>query len=82
MGLLNLNNKNVPVLMKILTWNYRGAGTNRFRRNLHELRNNHIPNVIILLETKVTHRSAENICNALGFAGIFCVPASERARGI
>lgn len=40
--------------MRILLWNYRGAGNKRFRPNIRELVRLHDPQMLVLIETKIS----------------------------
>ncbi|KAI8012704.1 hypothetical protein LOK49_LG06G01482 [Camellia lanceoleosa] len=53
--------------MDILLWNCRGAGNDRFKRNLRDIVRFHRPNMIILLETKVELSTMGMYFNQLGF---------------
>ncbi|XP_028120402.1 uncharacterized protein LOC114317817 [Camellia sinensis] len=54
--------------MKILIWNCRRTGNNTFKRNLRELLRAHKPEILVLMETKVTFSSFGNFFNNLGFS--------------
>ncbi|KAK4482042.1 hypothetical protein RD792_012965 [Penstemon davidsonii] len=68
--------------MKILTWNCQGAGGDNFRTNFRELVKIHHPDIVYLLETKVSETRAEVISNSLGFSGVCRAPIDGRSGGI
>ncbi|KAI7990425.1 hypothetical protein LOK49_LG12G02459 [Camellia lanceoleosa] len=53
--------------MVILLWNCRGAGNDRFKRNMRDIVRLHKPSMIILLETKVELNTMGMYFNHLGF---------------
>ncbi|KAK3218312.1 hypothetical protein Dsin_012282 [Dipteronia sinensis] len=55
--------------MKVMVWNVRGLGSGLAFRTLLNLKQNHNPEVLILLETKVTHVVMESFRVNLGFSG-------------
>ncbi|KAI8027869.1 hypothetical protein LOK49_LG02G01070 [Camellia lanceoleosa] len=68
--------------MKILIWNCRGAGNNTFKRNLRELIRTHKPEILALMETKVTFSSPGNFFNNLVFSTSTMVDPIGRMGGI
>ncbi|KAI8007178.1 hypothetical protein LOK49_LG07G02768 [Camellia lanceoleosa] len=68
--------------MKLLIWNCRGAGNNTFKRNLRELLRTHKPEILVLMETKVSFSSLGNFFNNLGFSASTVVDPIGRMGGI
>ncbi|KAI8011058.1 hypothetical protein LOK49_LG06G03032 [Camellia lanceoleosa] len=68
--------------MDLLIWNCRGAGNDRFRRNLRELVQMHKPDMLILMETKVELNSMGMFFNNLGYTASTHVDPIERSGGI
>ncbi|KAK4492627.1 hypothetical protein RD792_003445 [Penstemon davidsonii] len=68
--------------MKILTWNCRGAGSDNFRTTFNDLVKTHKPDIVFLLETKVSEERAETISLGLGFTGVCRAPTEGRGGGI
>ncbi|KAI8019916.1 hypothetical protein LOK49_LG04G01322 [Camellia lanceoleosa] len=68
--------------MDLLIWNCRGAGNDRFRRNLRELVQMHKPDMIILMETKVDLNSMGMFFNNLGYTASTHVDPIGRSGGI
>ncbi|KAI8024910.1 hypothetical protein LOK49_LG02G03969 [Camellia lanceoleosa] len=68
--------------MDILLWNCRGAGNDRFKRNLRDIVRLHRPNMIILLETKVELSTMGMFFNQLGFMASTHVDPVGRSGGI
>ncbi|KAI8549020.1 hypothetical protein RHMOL_Rhmol07G0318800 [Rhododendron molle] len=66
----------------ILIWNCRGAGNNRFKRNFSEMLRSHKPEVVALLETKVTLNSMGMFFNSFGLTASTHVDPSGRVGGI
>ncbi|KAI8017739.1 hypothetical protein LOK49_LG04G00158 [Camellia lanceoleosa] len=66
----------------ILVWNCRGAGNSAFKHNMRELINNHKPEILILMETKVPFSSMGNFFNNMGFTAATIVDPTGRAGGI
>ncbi|KAI7983920.1 hypothetical protein LOK49_LG15G02171 [Camellia lanceoleosa] len=68
--------------MKILIWNCHGARNNTFKRNLRELLRTHKPEILVLMETKVTFSSLGNFFNNLCFSASIVVDPIGRMGGI
>jgi hypothetical protein len=66
--------------MKILVWNYRGAGNNSFCRNFLEIARTHCPSIVVFTETRISGARAENISIALGFDSV-CRADADVFRG-
>ncbi|KAL7245395.1 hypothetical protein ACSBR2_000677 [Camellia fascicularis] len=69
-------------LMDMLFWNCRGAGNNKFKRNIKELIKIHKPDILVLMETKVEFQSMGMFFNTLGFTTSAHVDPIGRSRGI
>ncbi|KAI7983165.1 hypothetical protein LOK49_LG15G02259 [Camellia lanceoleosa] len=69
-------------LLKLLFWNCRGAGNNNFKRNFVEIIRTYKPEIIILMETKVTFSSMGDFFNRLGFTASTVVDPVGRIGGI
>ncbi|CAL5362434.1 unnamed protein product [Camellia sinensis] len=69
-------------LLRILFWNCRGAGNNKFKCNLVELIKLHKPEILILMETKVAFSTMNNFFNSLGFTASSTVDPVGRMGGI
>lgn len=52
---------------KIIVWNCRGAGNDRFRTNFNDLVRQHSPEIVALLEPKVNFQSMGSFFHNLGF---------------
>ena len=59
---------NFYISITILSWNCRGAGNEDFRNSFTELIRVHKPDLVILIETKVSFSSTGNFFNNLGFS--------------
>ncbi|KAI7994725.1 hypothetical protein LOK49_LG11G01813 [Camellia lanceoleosa] len=69
-------------LLRILFWNCRGVGNNKFKRNLVELIKLHKPEILILMETKAAFSTMSNFFNSLGFTASSTVDPVGRMGGI
>lgn len=67
---------------KILIWNCRGAGNNRFKQHFSELMRQHKPDVVALLETKVCIQSMGFFFRNLGFTRDTFTDPNGRSGGI
>ncbi|MCD7466854.1 hypothetical protein HAX54_003897 [Datura stramonium] len=79
---LNPNNNHSPMNQptSFIVWNISGINNDKFRRNFKEIIRNHNPNMIALLETKMSdHLSLKN---EFGFDDYLEIPAHERSGGI
>lgn len=65
-----------------LSWNCRRAGNRRFIRNLKDLLDDYRPNVLALLEPRISGRAADWICSTIGWRHWYCVEADGFSRGI
>lgn len=68
--------------MKIVSWNCQGAGDDDFRTNYRELVCIHSPDVVFLLETRVSPARAQEIAPHLGFSDFCIAPTDGMAGGI
>lgn len=66
----------------IIVWNCRGAGNDRFKLNFADLFNSHKPDVVALLETKVSTSSMRLFFSNLGLTESICVDPSGRSGGV
>lgn len=64
-------------IMPIISWNYQGAGNNRFCIMFKELVKSHHPMICIILEPRISGTKADSVVNKLGFNKNF----REEARG-
>lgn len=53
--------------MRILSWNIRGAGRKKFLAQLKHLVSCYMPDVLVLMETKVASSKASNIISKINF---------------
>lgn len=53
--------------MDLLIWNCRGAGNNKFKRNMRDLVQIHKPDLVVLMETKVEFKAMGLFFNGMGF---------------
>lgn len=67
---------------KILIWNCRGAGNDRFRRNFSEIFRNQQPEIVGLVETKVKIDSMGLFFNNFGLTNSIFVDPNGRSGGI
>lgn len=66
----------------ILIWNCRGAGNDNFKRNFRDIINQHKPEMVALLETKVDLKSMGMFFKDLGLTAATHVDPNGRAGGI
>lgn len=66
----------------ILIWNCRGAGNDNFKRNFRDIINQHKPEVVALLETKIDLKSMGMFFKDLGLTAATHVDPNGRAGGI
>ncbi|KAI8527240.1 hypothetical protein RHMOL_Rhmol12G0060200 [Rhododendron molle] len=67
---------------KILIWNCRGAGNDKFRRNFSEIFRSHQPEIVGLVETKVKIDSMGLFFNNFGLTNSVFVDPNGRSGGI
>lgn len=63
--------------MKLLSWNVRGLNNSRTFRDLKDLLQGKKPDVVFLMETRMTTDSMDRLNKKLGMAGIFSVPRNN-----
>lgn len=63
--------------MRILCWNVRGARGTRTFRDLKDFIRVHKPELISLIETKMTEVQMGRLKSRLGMDGVLCVPRRE-----
>lgn len=68
--------------MKIISWNCRGAESNIFRRHLRELYCVHSPDLLIIMEPRISGERAERVSTSLGFQQVFRVDSVGYVGGI
>ena len=54
-------------IMNLLVWNCQGAASREFVRVLKDLLKQHKPDILGLLEPKVSGSQADDVCQKLGF---------------
>ncbi|CAL5337501.1 unnamed protein product [Camellia sinensis] len=69
-------------LLRLLFWNCREADSNKFKRNIVEIIKTHKPEILVLMETKVTYSQMSNFFNRLGFTTSSVVDPVGRVDGI
>lgn len=67
---------------KIIVWNCRGAGNDRFRTNFKDLIRQHSPEIVALLEPKVNFQSMGSFFHNLGFTRNSYADPNGRSGGI
>lgn len=69
------NNNLIILLMKVIVWNSRGLGYDKFRRTVKELVNVNKTDVICLLETKSDENVVKRLAMKLKFSSFVTVLA-------
>lgn len=67
---------------KIATWNVKGAGNAGFRLNVQDLVNAYGPDILIILEPKISGNHAEHVIGQVGFLRHFRVDPIGLSSGI
>lgn len=67
---------------KIIVWNCRGAGNERFKSNFRDMTNQHKPEMVALLETKVSLQSMGSFFKNLGYTRHTFSDPNGRSGGI
>ncbi|KAL7201796.1 hypothetical protein ACSBR1_033489 [Camellia fascicularis] len=85
--IVDIKGTNLPTfpsmdLIRILFWNCRGAGNNKFKRNLVEIIKTHKPEILVLMETKVAFSTMSEFFNRLGFTASSTIDPVSRVGGI
>ena len=78
-GPVDVNGRNP---LKLFIWNVRGAGSREFFNSLKEYIRSHRPAIIALLETHISGRRADDVCNRIGLQGRYRVEAQGFMGGI
>ncbi|GKU97282.1 hypothetical protein SLEP1_g10449 [Rubroshorea leprosula] len=76
---LGLSN-NLDWIMKIISWNCRGALKAGFRKGAMDLKRIHNPAMLLILETKIYGQNAQEVADSLGFPNS-CVVNSDGLTG-
>lgn len=66
---------------KIIFWNTQGAGNEKFLRNIKELIHSYDPILVVLMETRISGITADNIIRKMGLLGNARVEARGFAGG-
>jgi len=66
----------------ILAWNVQGAGNRSFLATLKELIRRYSPTILLLVETKISGTTADEVCKKINFDGVFRVEAQGFSGGI
>ena len=80
------SNERLPLLlnissMKLLFWNCRGTGNNDFRNAMRDLFRDHVPDVVMLMETKIPFVQMGNYFDQFGLTESICVDPNGRVGG-
>lgn len=67
---------------KIMVWNCRGAGNNRFKNNFNDIVRQHRPEIVAILEPKVSLQSMGFFFQNLGFTRNTFIDPNGRSGGI
>lgn len=68
--------------MSTIFWNCRGAGNRRFRKSLSYMINRHKVDILVLMETKVSGNTADEVCKRIKFTDHYRVEAVGFEGGI
>ena len=68
--------------IKIIVWNVRGAGSRECIISIKEYIRTHKPAIIAILETHISGKRADEVCNNIGFQGRYRVEARGFQGGI
>ena len=68
--------------LSLLVWNAQGAGGSGFLSTIRELIRLHDPKVLALIDTRVSGRTAEQVCTRTGFEGSLLIKADGFVGGI
>ncbi|CAL1381560.1 unnamed protein product [Linum trigynum] len=69
-------------MIKIFTWNCRGAGSKRFLRVFREYRRKYRPSIVIIVEPKINGDKAEEVIKEMRFDKQLVVDAAGQSGGI
>jgi len=67
---------------KFMFWNVQGAGSREFLNLLREHIHMHRPSILALVETRISRRKAQAVCDRIGYDGCFRVEAQGFQGGI
>lgn len=62
--------------LTLLSWNCCGAGNQQFLRNLRDLINIHDPDILAILEPRVSGRVADEVCKKINWENWYRVEAT------
>ncbi|KAL8158669.1 hypothetical protein V2J09_000206 [Rumex salicifolius] len=68
--------------IKIISWNTQGAGNRVFLNNLKDMIRSHDPDILILLDTKISGTQATKVCECIGFDSVVRVEVVSFSGGI
>lgn len=68
--------------VKVLCWKCRGAGNQNFSRNLHDLLHVRKPQILAILEPRISGRVAEKVCIKIGWENWYRVEADCFSGGL
>lgn len=68
--------------IKILSWNCRGAGNRNFLMSLKDLISVHRPEIVAILEPRISGRVADGVCSNIGWEHWYRVEAQGFSGGI
>lgn len=72
----------IRVMMNVIAWNCRGAGRKSFLGLIKDLRIKYEASFVILLESHVSGRRAQDIIKRMGFDGHFVSDTQQHSGGI
>ncbi|GLT65819.1 hypothetical protein SLA2020_382260 [Shorea laevis] len=68
--------------MKMVSWNCRGAAKLDFHRRIMDLKNQHSPTIMLILETKLAGEAAQAVVTKCGFSRSHVVESDGQAGGL
>nr|POE86178.1 hypothetical protein CFP56_07285 [Quercus suber] len=69
-GLVHMANPFRTLPMKILVWNCRGMSSQNFRRSFADLSRVYRPDIVVIMETRISGQRAEDVNSSLGFNSV------------
>ena len=54
--------------MKMIAWNYQGAGNEMFCAHAYELHRRHCPNILIIIEPRIAEARAQEVIDTLPYS--------------